>query len=112
MKKTYRKRVWWWKDVVEFAWKVMRKHKKLVERQLSEAVNINQKPSNENLNSKSEFIGQWLRMVDLERQYNCNTCGAIFSSTNEMNIHVKKFHEQVKRNECKMQCFGEVFLNI
>ena len=36
----------------------MRKHKKLVERQLSEAVNINQKPSNENLNSKSEFIGQ------------------------------------------------------
>jgi len=46
-------------------------------------------------------------MVDLERQYNCNTCGAIFSSTNEMNIHVKKFHEQAKRNECKTQCFGQ-----
>ena len=46
---------------VEFGWKVTGKFKRPLQRQVSEAYNINKKKAVENLNSKKEFNGQNIR---------------------------------------------------
>ena len=92
---------------VKFAWKVLMKHRKPLRRQLHEAVNIKNKPSNENLNSKSEFHGQRINRVHLEKKYDCKTCGTLESSKQNLDIHVKKFHKSIKCLQCEEMCFGE-----
>ena len=83
------------------------KHRKPLRRQLHEAVNIKNKPSNENLNSKSEFHGQRINRVHLEKKYDCKTCGTLESSKQNLDIHVKKFHKSIKCLQCEEMCFGE-----
>ena len=94
-------------DGVEFGWKVIKKNRKAIERQLTEAVNIKHKASNENLNSKSEFNNQRIRRLGLDRRLNCNTCGSQATTNDELQEHVNKFHKIVKCNQCNEECFGQ-----
>ena len=55
------------KDNVKFSFKVLKKHTKPLERQLDEAVNINNKKPAENINTKYEFNSQNLTKFRLER---------------------------------------------
>ena len=47
----------------KLTWKVLRKHKKPLQRQLHEAINIDKKSPIENLNSKNEFNGQSVKRL-------------------------------------------------
>ena len=92
---------------VTFTWKVLMKHRKPLRRQLHEAVNINNKPSNENLNSKSEFHSQRIKRINLENQYNCKICGSMASSLHQVKEHERKFHTLFNCTECQQTCYGE-----
>ena len=94
-------------DSVKFTWNVLMKHKKPLRRQLHEAVNINNKPSHENLNSKSEFHSQRIKRINLENQLDCQTCGSISNSVEQRKSHQKKFHTVFNCTKCHEMCYGE-----
>ena len=99
------------KDNVEFKWKVVRKHNKPLERQVSEAVNIDMKKEEENLNSKSEFNHQSLRRLCIDRKreslFDCKTCGALFENIGDVNEHTKMFHAKYKCIQCDYSAIGD-----
>ena len=102
------------KDDIEFAWKVLLKHNKPLQRQLHEAVKIKNRKPNENLNSKSEFNGQRIQRVGLEKsriEWDCKVCGATFNSKYNMNEHENKFHKRIKCSVCDYMSFGTTDLN-
>ena len=95
---------------VKISFKVLRKHRKPLERQLDEAVNINRKKPAENLNTKYEFNSQNLNKMRLERlkeSFQCNTCAASFETKAEVNNHKEKFHIKKNCAPCNHECFGQ-----
>ena len=96
------------KDDVKFTWKVLKKHFKPLERQVNEAVNINKKTDDENLNSKNEFNFQTVKRIKLDKdpKVDCKVCGALFKNKNEMNDHMKLFHERIKCPQCEYVSYG------
>ena len=100
------------KEGVKFSWRVLRKHDKPLQRQLHEAVRINNKSEDENLNSKSEYNGQRINRISLSSnrtQFNCDTCGHGFNSYIEKDRHTRKFHMRIdcSYNGCDYISFGE-----
>ena len=106
----FRKRTFWqdWCEVYIF--KVLKKHKKPLQRQIHEAVNINRKTSKESLNSKDEFNYNNTKRLRLEEKtanpHDCKTCGALFNSETDMNLHDEKFDKKKIYNVCDYECFG------
>ena len=87
------------------------KHKKALERQLTEAVNIKNKPEEQSLNSKSEFHNQRIKRVSLENDIvQCSICGHKSRNNSENKDHVNKFHEKIKCDRCPYETFGKVSL--
>ena len=102
------------KDGVEFAWKVLRKHSKPLQRQLHEAVRISNKKDKESLNSKSEYLGQRIKRTNLDRQENilyCKTCGLELTSKQQIEQHNIRFHKRIKCMDCDYLAFGEADLS-
>ena len=99
------------KENVKFTWKVMKKHTKPLKRQVSEAVNINNKNENENLNSKNEFNYHSVKKINLIKEknsmFNCNACGALFNSQEELRKHSVMFHMKMKCMNCNYEAFDE-----
>ena len=86
------------KDEAEFDWKVLKKHRKPIQRQLQEAVRIQNKTEEETLNSKSEYLGQRIRRLNIDNKTNqhyCQTCGYESSSVESITEHKEKFHDKV-----------------
>ena len=96
------------KDDVKFTWKVKKKHFRPLERQVYEAVNINNKASEENLNSKHEFNYQTVKRINLENnpKLDCKVCGSMLKTKSELNDHMKLFHERLKCNQCEYVSYG------
>ena len=94
------------KENVKFTWKVMKKHTKPLERQVSEAVNINNKNENENLNSRNEFNYHSVKKINLIKEknsmFNCNVCGALFNNREELEKHSVMFHMRIKSIETEV----------
>ena len=100
------------KEGVEFVWKVLKKHNKPLQRQLHEAVRIQNKQPDENLNSKSEYLGQRIKRLCLEQaKFNCNTCGREFNSIPQVKDHEDMFHKKMKCEKCDYNAFGSYNLN-
>ena len=111
---------WMWKHVVNehnsdpsnitFSWKVTKKCNKPLQRQLCEAVKINRKKKDENLNTKYEYHGQRLRKLEVnhDKFHDCKTCGQLFSKFNDMKNHKELFHVNIKceEKECDVVYFG------
>ena len=76
-------------EEVRFRWKVTGKFTKPMQRQLFEAIKIDKKKDDENLNSKSEYNGHSIRRLTIEREktFNCNKCSYKFKTNNEMISH-------------------------
>ena len=84
---------WMWKhiqkdhngqtDNVNFSWKITKICKKPLQRQLCEAVKINNKKSEENLNTKYEYNGQRLRRLEVNKEthFDCKVCGQLFKTS-------------------------------
>ena len=94
---------------VEFEFKVERKFRKPLQRQLFEAKCIEKTPATSSLNSKDEFNYQALRKLEIqasETPYHCNVCGKSFEVKNNMKNHEKKFHQVHPCDLCKCETFG------
>ena len=80
------------------------KHRKPLRRQLHEAVNINNKSPDENLNSKSEFHSQRIKRINLENQFDCKTCGSMSNSPDQASkLHIEvfsHFNDKIFDNKC------------
>ena len=115
---------WMWKHIIDehngdpanvsFSWKVTRKCNKPIQRQLCEAVRINRKPNEQNLNTKCEYNGQRLRKINIHNDkahdyhgYNCQICGHEFVRLPEKEGHEKMFHTQKQCTYCTQVQFGE-----
>ena len=98
------------KENVKFTWKVVKKHMKPLERQVSEAVNISNKKDGETLNSKSEFNHQTIRRISLDgrpqKKFTCNTCGSMVKQHQELKEHMIMFHEKKQCKVCEYEAFG------
>ena len=87
----------------------MRKHTKPLQRQIHEAVNINSKSKEENLNSKSEFNSQSIERLSLDtiqKIIDCKICGQLFTSSYEAQNHEELFHSRNKCTLCVYISFG------
>ena len=95
---------------IKFAWKVLRKHNKPLQRQLHEAVNISKKDPFKHLNSKSEFNSQSVERLTLNGSkftINCKICGQLSRTRYEVQNHEDKFHNRKPCNNCNYISFGQ-----
>ena len=94
---------------VEFDWKVLSKHKKPLERQLAEAIQIDRKPKNVNLNSKNEYFKQSTKRIEIVKDTNseqCEYCSRKFLSLSDLENHEKDIHIRYKCKMCDYKAFG------
>ena len=80
---------------VKFSQRVLRKHSKPLQRQLHEAVRIQNKKEVENLNTKFEYNGQRINRFRLScnsDKLNCRVCGHECDQQQEQMNHNKKCH--------------------
>ena len=95
-------------DDVTFSQKVIKVCKKPLRRQLYEAVKINKKKKDENLNTKHESNGQRLRkLVIQENSFDCKTCEQLCKTLQHRIVHTEKFHQKTKCNKCEYEAFGQ-----
>ena len=86
-------------DDVKFEWKVLRRNRKPLLRQITEAVKIAKKNTTENLNSKNEFNHHSIDRV-VAKKLDCNYCGRVFNSNIDLVDHKKLFNEKFNCDVC------------
>ena len=93
---------------VKFRFKVERKFKKPLQRQLFEAKCIDKTPALENLNSKDEFNGQTLKTLEIctTRRFHCKVCGQEAETLKILNEHEEQFHTRLPCDLCEYVSFG------
>ena len=96
-------------DNVTFSWRVTKICKKPLQRQLCEAVKINNKKSEENLNTKYEYNGQRLRRLEVNKEihFDCKVCGQLFKTSDHRKGHTEMFHEKIQCTQCNYDAFGK-----
>ena len=94
---------------IVFDWKVLNKYHKPLSRQLKEALYIESKENDVNINLKSEFFKNNTRKLILNRvEYTCEKCGRVFGNTTNLQTHKKEIHDRFpcKSVDCKYEAFG------
>ena len=81
-------------------------------RQIDEAVNINRKSKEENLNSKTEYFKQNIRRFAIDNNEDdqlCNYCGRLMATLTELAEHKKYIHIRFQCDcaDCDYISFGE-----
>ena len=94
------------KHVVEFEWGINAKFVKPLERQLSEAISIENTCMKESLNSKMEYFHQNVRKIGLN-DHQCNSCGRKFDSLTELEQHKNHVHTRFRCKSCDYTSYGE-----
>ena len=97
-------------DVVIFDWKIKGKYKKPLSRQLAEAILIDKKSTNMNMNSKNEFFSHSVKRIGLNSAGNneeCGYCGRKFAKLDDLQQHEKDFHTKMKCNACEYNSVGK-----
>ena len=90
-----------------FKWKVMAKFRKPMQRQLSEAINIENTKSEELLNLKNEYFRNNIKGISLyKKQIKCKHCGLELESPDEIASHIEYVHKRYKCESCEYQAFG------
>ena len=101
-------------EKVTFDWEVISKHKKPLQRQLAEAVKINKKSQEVNLNSKNEYFKHNVQRIEIVRDgwtVQCEYCSRKFNNLKELEIHEIDFHIKYNCKKCEYQSFGKKDLN-
>ena len=94
---------------VNFDWKVISKHKKPLQRQLAEAIRIDKKTPEVNLNSKNEYFKQSVKRIEIVNdglREQCEYCSRKFNSVKELEIHEIDFHIKYSCKKCEYKAFG------
>ena len=96
--------------VCEFEWKIINSFRKPMQRQLSEAVHINNTNSKEVLNLKNEYFSnniKGLELPNLENRITCNSCGHKFDQKTQFQNHFTAVHKRFSCPECDYISFGD-----
>ena len=96
---------------VTFEWGLCGKFVKPLYRQLNEAININNMSMNNVLNTKSEYFHTDVKRIKLNnknREYQCNYCGRVVETSNELEKHLTDNHQQFTCIHCSYKSFGEI----
>ena len=84
-------------DKCDFTWKVMSKFKKPMQRQLSEAINVENRNTNELMNLKNEYFKNNIKGIDLyKKQSICKYCSLELENVEELTSHISYVHKQYK----------------
>ena len=97
-------------DEVEFDWKIIGKFKKPLSRQLTEAIRIDKKSKDDNLNSKNEYFRHTVKRISLsnsDSKEECGYCGKKLKNLDDLQIHEKDFHTQQKCPSCSYVSYGQ-----
>ena len=94
-----------------FDWKISGKFKKPLSRQLAEAVKIDKKAKDVNLDSKNEYFSQSVKRLGLAKdddKEKCGYCGRKFPTIEELQTHEQEFHTEYrcKREKCEYTSIG------
>ena len=91
----------------DFRWTVVKRFKKPMQRQLSEAIRIDSENSKHLLNLKNEYFKANIKGIDLSRkQYICQYCSRISETSTVLKEHITKFHKQYDCEKCDYRAFG------
>ena len=91
----------------EFRWTVVKKFKKPMQRQLSEAISIDSENSEHLLNLKNEYFKANIKGIDLcRKQFICTHCSRISENSTVLNEHIMQFHKQYDCEKCDYRAFG------
>ena len=91
----------------DFKWTVLNRFKKPMQRQLSEAINIDNTNSTQLLNLKNEYFKANIKGIDLHnKQFTCKYCSAICKNSKTLNEHIMMFHKQHDCEKCAYKAFG------
>ena len=99
---------------VEFDWRVLSKHNKPLQRQLAEAIQIDKKASDVNLNSKNEYFKHSNKRIDVVQdtcKEQCEYCGRKFHNLKELENHEIDQHIRYSCKQCQYHSFGRRDLN-
>ena len=94
----------------EFEWKVMGAFRKPMQRQLSEAIYIQNTNPTEILNLKSEYFSNNINGLELTnhtRKLTCKSCGSKFDHQNQLEGHVTAVHKTYACPKCSYISFGD-----
>ena len=90
-----------------FKWKVMAKFRKPMQRQLSEAINIENCKNNELMNLKNEYFRNDIKGISLyNKQVKCKHCSLELGSIDELTSHIEYVHKRYKCQSCEYKAFG------
>ena len=97
---------------VTFRWNVIGQFQKPLSRQLYEAICIDKKAEDVNLNSKNEYFRHTTKKITInkdETDQQCDFCGRVLKTMNELVKHEELFHKRIpcSKNNCDYICFGE-----
>ena len=79
-------------------------------RQLLEAILIDKKSKDVNLNSKNEYFSQSVKRIGLNSagdKEECGYCGRKFAKIDDLQTHEENFHTKSKCNTCDYVSFGK-----
>ena len=100
---------------VEFDWKVLSKHQKPLQRQLAEAIQIDKKSPEVNLNSKNEFFKQSIKRIEIVKEgfkEQCEYCSRKLNNLKELENHEIDFHIKFDCKKCDYNAFGRKDLSV
>ena len=95
---------------VTFDWKIKGKYQKPLSRQLAEAILIDKKSKDVNLNSKTEYFSHSVKRIGLNSagdKEECGYCGRKFAKIDDLQTHEENFHTKSKCNTCDYVSFGK-----
>ena len=79
----------------------MSKFKKPMQRQLSEAINIENRNTNELMNLKNEYFKNNIKGIDLyKKQSICKYCSLELENVEKLTSHISHVHKQYKCQKC------------
>ena len=87
----------------DFKWQVISKFRKPMQRQISEAINIENSNASELLNLKNEYF----RGIDLyKEQIICKYCSLELESLEEIKSHIEYVHQRYECQKCDYKAYG------
>ena len=95
---------------VTFDWKIKGKYQKPLSRQLAEAILIDKKSKDVNLNSKTEYFSHSVKGIGLYSagdKEECGYCGRKFTKIDDLQNHEEDFHTKIKCNVCEYISYGK-----
>ena len=96
----------------DFVWSVIRKFKKPMQRQLSEAISIDNTANDEIINLTNENFKTNIKGIEInKKQYIFQFCSRVFDNWNELSKHIKSNHKQYKCQQCDYRVFGSGDIN-